>query len=114
EDAEWDGEPLPPEPCDICGDVPCSSVTKPPEPCSVCGERPCICIKDPLLPCEVCGERPCVCEKRRKIRIKLADGKERTIQHMSATSFWSSDGKPISAAQFIERLFGDLPELFRE
>src|SRR5690554_6545887 len=28
-------------------------------------------------------------------KIKLADGKERTIQHMMATSFWSPDGKPI-------------------
>ncbi len=49
-----------------------------------------------------------------KLRIKLADGKERTIQHMSATSFWSPDGQPISAAQFIQRLFGDLPELFKD
>jgi type I restriction enzyme R subunit len=44
----------------------------------------------------------------------LADGKERTIQHMSATSFWGPDGKPISAAEFIQRLFGDLPALFRD
>jgi type I restriction enzyme R subunit len=50
----------------------------------------------------------------RKIKIKLADGKERTIQHMMATTFWSVDGRPMSAAQFIERLFGDLPELFKD
>ena len=49
-----------------------------------------------------------------KVKIKLADGKERIIQHMMATSFWSPDGKPISAAEFIERLFGELPELFRD
>ncbi len=52
--------------------------------------------------------------QRKKIRIKLADGKERTIQHMVATSYWSPDGKPVSGAQFIERLFGDLPALFRD
>jgi type I restriction enzyme, R subunit len=46
--------------------------------------------------------------------MKLADGKERTIQHMVATSFWSPDGKPMSAAEFIERLYGDLPELFKD
>ena len=51
---------------------------------------------------------------RQKIKIKLADGKERTIQHMMATTFWSPDGKPMSAAEFIKRLFGDLPELFRD
>jgi type I restriction enzyme R subunit len=49
-----------------------------------------------------------------KIRIRLADGKERVIQHMTATSFWGPDGKPISAAQFIERLFGELPALFKD
>ena len=33
---------------------------------------------------------------------------------MVATSFWSPDGTPISAAQFIERMFGDLPEFFKD
>lgn len=51
---------------------------------------------------------------RKKVKVKLADGKERSIQHMMATTFWSPDGKPISAAQFIERLFGELPELFKD
>ena len=50
----------------------------------------------------------------KKIKIKLADGKERTIQHMMATTFWSPDGKPISAAQFVERLFGELPQFFKD
>ncbi|AKJ94484.1 restriction endonuclease subunit R [Thioalkalivibrio versutus] len=113
-DPEWDGEPLPPEPCEQCGNTPCSCTTEPPQPCPVCGERPCVCEKEPPEPCEVCGERPCICEKRPKVKIRLADGKERTIQHMSATSFWGPDGKPISAAEFIQRLFGDLPELFQD
>lgn len=26
-----------------------------------------------------------------------------------ATSYWSPDGKPISANQMIEKLFGELP-----
>lgn len=33
---------------------------------------------------------------------------------MSATTFWSPDGKLISAAQFIEKLYGDLPDLFKD
>jgi type I restriction enzyme R subunit len=48
------------------------------------------------------------------IRIQLADGKERLIQSMSATSFWSPEGRPISAAQFIEELYGELPALFQD
>ncbi len=50
----------------------------------------------------------------RKVKVKLADGKARTIQHMTATSFWHPDGTPMSAAQFMEALFGRLPEFFRD
>lgn len=52
-------------------------------------------------------------ERPQRIMIKLADGKARNIQSMMATTFWSPDGKPISAAQFVERLFGELPQLFK-
>ena len=48
-----------------------------------------------------------------KIKVKLADGKERKIQHMTATTFWSADGRPMSAAQFLEVLYGALPEFFK-
>jgi type I restriction enzyme R subunit len=44
----------------------------------------------------------------------LADGKERTIQHMMMTSFWHPDGTPMSAVQFMEMLFGRLPEFFKD
>ncbi|MDZ7753421.1 MAG: DEAD/DEAH box helicase family protein [Gammaproteobacteria bacterium] len=112
-DPEWDGEPLAPEPCARCGHTPCTCAVVVPGPCPECGRQPCVCKIAGEEPCEVCGERPCACGKRRRLRIKLADGKERTIQHMSATSFWSPDGRPISAAEFIQRLFGDMPALFR-
>jgi type I restriction enzyme R subunit len=46
--------------------------------------------------------------------ITLADGKARLIQHMTATSFWGVDGRPISANQFLESLFGALPEFFKD
>jgi type I restriction enzyme R subunit len=32
------------------------------------------------------------------------DGKERTIQQTVQTSFWSADGKPISAEEFLNNL----------
>jgi type I restriction enzyme R subunit len=117
-DPEWDGEPMEPDPCPKCGNHPCTCVKEACEvcgnlpctcPCPNCGERPCIC------PCPVCGQRPCVCEKKpKKVKVKLADGKERVIQHMMATTFWSPDGTPMSAAQFIEQLFGELPNLFKD
>jgi len=52
-------------------------------------------------------------EKKQRTKIKLADGKERTIQHMMSTTFWSADGRPMSAAQFLENMFGALPEFFK-
>lgn len=108
-DPEWDGEPLEPEPCSECGSYPCQCVKPDPRPCTSCGKRPCECPKEP---CEVCGQRPCVCPK--KAKVKLADGKERAIQHMVATTFWHPDGTPMSAQQFMEMLFGKLPEFFKD
>ncbi|HEY5503737.1 MAG TPA: type I restriction-modification enzyme R subunit C-terminal domain-containing protein, partial [Sedimentisphaerales bacterium] len=108
-DPEWDGEPLEPEMCPKCGCYPCECEKKPPKPCPVCGQQPCVCPKEP---CPKCGERPCVCKK--KAKVKLADGKARTIQHMMMTSFWHPDGTPMSAQQFMEMLFGKLPEFFKD
>ena len=108
-DPEWDGEPLEPEPCPKCGERPCVCVVKPPEPCLVCGKNPCEC---PPEPCPKCGQRPCICQRKKRAKVKLADGKARNIQHMMATTFWHPDGTPMSAQQFMEMLFGKLPDFF--
>ncbi|CUS37278.1 EcoAI/FtnUII family type I restriction enzme subunit R [Candidatus Nitrospira nitrificans] len=107
-DPEWDGEPIEPEPCKTCQQHPCICIKEPPPPCYVCGRLPCECDREP---CPKCGKRPCKC--KRKAKVKLADGKARTIQHMVVTTFWHPDGTPISARQFLEILFGKLPEFFR-
>ncbi|OIO19879.1 MAG: restriction endonuclease subunit R [Candidatus Magasanikbacteria bacterium CG_4_9_14_0_2_um_filter_41_10] len=52
-------------------------------------------------------------ERPEKIKIKLRDGKEREISHMISTSFWSADGTPMSAQEFLEKMFGDLPDFFK-
>jgi len=52
-------------------------------------------------------------EPKKKLKIKLRDGKEREIQHMISTSFWSASGKPISIQEFMENMFGVLPEFFK-
>jgi type I restriction enzyme R subunit len=109
-DPEWDGPPEPDEPCEKCGEVPCVCEKAPPKPCPKCGQVPCEC-EEP--PCPVCGKIPCECERKRKVKVKLAEGKERAIQHMMMTSFWHPDGTPMSAAQFMELLFGKLPDFFQ-
>jgi type I restriction enzyme R subunit len=110
-DPEWDGEPIEPETCEKCGCQPCACQVNPPKPCAKCGKRPCECPKEK---CPVCGKQPCECERKSKVKVKLADGKARTIQHMTMTSFWHPDGTPMSAQQFMEILFGKLPDFFKD
>ncbi|NQT49462.1 DEAD/DEAH box helicase family protein [Candidatus Kuenenbacteria bacterium] len=52
-------------------------------------------------------------EPKKKLKIKLRDGKEREIQHMITTSFWSADGKPISVKDFMNNMFDAMPEFFK-
>lgn len=52
-------------------------------------------------------------EPKKKLKIKLRDGKEREIQHMISTSFWTADGKPISVQEFMDNMFGHMPEFFK-
>lgn len=106
-DPEWDGEPE--APVEPIGPV------EPPKPCKDCSKLPCECVKEPPAPCIVCRESPCICEKKpKKVKVKLGRGKDRQIQHMMSTSFWSADGKPISAEEFLNDLFGELPKLFKD
>jgi type I restriction enzyme R subunit len=88
-DAEWDGEPIEPEPKEP------RTPREPKEP------------KDG----DDGGDEPV--DKKQKLRIKLSDGKVREIQSMRSTMFYV-DGKPISAEEFIQRLFNTLklPEVF--
>ncbi len=108
-DPEWDGEPIEAEVCYKCGESPCVCEKMPTKSCKECGQFPCICVKEV---CETCGQSPCACVK--KVKIRLADGKEREIQYMLTTSFWDVDGKLISAAEFLENLFGELPNFFKD
>jgi type I restriction enzyme R subunit len=110
-DPEWDGEPEVEVVCAKCGQAPCVCEKAQPQPCPVCGQHPCICISEPPAPCYKCGQRPCICKK--KVIVKLKDGKEREIQHMVSTSYWNVDGTPVSAEEFLQNLFGTLPDFFK-
>jgi len=113
-DPEWDGEPII-EVCSKCTQDPCICEKEAPKPCPKCGQVPCMCEKGPKV-CPVCTQDPCICEgqpPKQKLKIKLRDGKEREIQHMISTSFWSADGNPISVEEFMNNLFGAMPEYFQ-
>lgn len=87
-DEDWDGEPITPEI---------------PEPRSISPEP--VPGANPVLPIPSA-------ERSERIEIKLADGKARTLQVMSSTMFFGPDGNPMSPKQFLEYLFGKIPELF--
>jgi type I restriction enzyme, R subunit len=85
-DPEWDGPPLPPDP---------PGPPRPPgtpEP----GESP-----------EPGGDDGGDDAPREKIEVKLSDGSVRKIAYLTTTTYWI-EGKMVSAAEFLERLFGDL------
>jgi type I restriction enzyme R subunit len=89
-DPEWDGEPVEPTP------------VAPRTPGEAGGGED---VDQPREPPE----------RREKIIIKLADGKEREFQHMTSKLFYSVDGTPMTLKEFIESLFDTLnmPELFK-
>jgi len=86
-DPDWDGEPLDPEPPTPRPDPPLW-----PEG----GDEP-----------GGLGEGPAP-PPREKIEVRLSDGKARSILYIASTTYWGPDGRPMSAAEFLERLFGDL------
>ena len=88
-DPDWDGEPI--------------DETTEPKP-----KGP----KEPKEPIIVDREPPE--EPKVKLKIKLRDGKEAEIQHMVSTSFWSADGKPMSVQEFLDKMYGVLPEFFKD
>jgi len=111
-DPEWDGEALP---CETCGEVICDCPGPyPSPPCTKCEESPCICEKPEPETCIKCGYAPCRCNPPKKmIKVKLAEGKVLELDSMVQTSFWSAEGKPISANEFLTALFGSLPDFFK-
>ncbi len=90
-DPEWDGEPIEPT---ITDPYPTDEDPVPPN--------------EPEGDDEGGGKEP-----RKRIKIKLSDGTEAEITHTVSSSFWSADGKPISAQEFLNSLYGKLPDLFK-
>lgn len=90
-DPEWDGEPLPTDPVT-------PRPTSQPQP-------------GPSDPVPVGDDDPPAAET---VVVKLADGKGRQIRYLATTTYWSHDGRPITAREFMEQLFGDLSGLLTD
>lgn len=87
-DPEWDGEPIEPV------------ITDPKPPKMEQGDA-----QEETLP----YPEP---EPRVKVKVRLANGKEHQIQHAVTTTFIGPDGKPMTVQEFLNSLYGHLPDLF--
>ena len=102
-DPAWDGEPV----CPKCGNNPCEC-TKKPRPYPTMEEE------DGSTPFarddDSKGYEPT--PKKEPLEIVLSDKKKRNIKFANEVMFYGKDGRPISAQQFIEEMFGELPAYF--
>jgi len=92
QDPEWDGEPEEPE-----------APEGPRRPGGFDdGPRP------PYNPEPEPQERP------QTVVIRLSEGNQRRIRYVATTTYWSSSGRPMSAQEFMQQLFGDLTRLIAD
>ena len=89
-DDEWDGPPVQPPPKAPKHDPP--------------GDDP---PSDDPPPDDYSEDKPV-----KMVKVKLSQDVVREIDSSVSTSFWDPQGKPISAEQFMQTLFGDIPRFF--
>ena len=107
EDPAWDGEPQEVErkEVEVNADVEYETPELIIDPATLAVNEP-----EPVYdgsPVEAVEEKP------QKTIVRLADGKEREIKYSVDTKFYM-DGKPVGPQEFLERLFGELPDLFKD
>ena len=84
--------------------------------CPVCGNNPCTCHKKPGGGGGGGGGEPGGGgggeKKKKTVVIKLSDGKTRSIRYQTEMMFWSPEGKPVTANDFIKIMYGKLPDFY--
>ena len=102
--------------------------------CPECGNWPCTCnkrkfdeeeegshsVKEDLFPpqpdpCPICGHLPCTCEgpKTNTVDIKLSDGRRLALETSWEQKIFFGD-EFISLEDYVEKLFGRIPEFFSD
>ena len=102
-DEDWDGDPF----CPKCGNYPCTCNKKPYPPAPP--RNP------PFIhePCPICGHDPCTCDggNGKKIVIKLSKYRNMEL-HTEWTERVSYDGRFVTLSEFVQILFGKMPNFF--
>lgn len=107
QDRAWDGEPV----CPVCGNNPCTCEEGDGDGEAGGGGDAC----EPDFGYEKKphkddgGEEV---EKPERLEIRLSDGRTRRIRFIKSDMFWGADGKPISAEEFLNEMFGRMPEFY--
>ena len=109
QDAEWDGDPF----CPVCGNYPCTCNKKPHNGGNTANEP-----ETPFgqpQPCPNCGHLPCTCDggskPKKKVIVRLSDKRSMELKTTWTERFQFGD-ELISIEEFIQRLFGKLPQFF--
>lgn len=103
-DADWDGDPF----CPKCGNYPCT-----------CNKYQRVTDDAAMVqesipkPCPKCGHLPCTCEggNSKKIVVKLSEYRNMEL-HTDWTEKVSYDGRFVTLREFIQILFGKMPNFF--
>jgi len=107
QDPEWDGEPAEVETTDGDGmDLPVVRAASP-----VKGEGDDEADVAEAIDNDWTGEPIIEKEEKQKTVVRLADGKSREIKYTVDTQFYM-EGKPVGPTEFLELLFGKLPEFY--
>ena len=110
QDPTWDGEPV----CPVCGNNPCTceiesaDYTADEEEAipSMAAERP---TYDKRTHKNDVDEEK---EKPERLEIRLSDGRTRKIRYIKSDMFWGADGKPVSAEDFLQAMFGQMSDFY--
>ncbi len=108
QDPTWDGEPV----CPVCGNNPCTCSPEPVEYEQDEEESEGMMVRErpeyrPKTPKEEDEQ-----EKPERLEIRLSDGRTRKIRFIKSDMFWGADGKPVSAEDFLNAMFGQMPEFY--
>ena len=107
-DPDWDGDQY----CPVCGNWPCTCRKKVPHAVPEEGDGDTA--REPLV-CPVCGNLPCTCEGPRTnlIDIKLSNGRRLSLETTWEQKIFFGD-EFISLDDYVEKLFGRIPDFFAD
>lgn len=106
-DPEWDGEPI--------EDIEINDEYKEPEEIAeLIVHEPSVEYMPTYTEKAELGESSTFDDTPQKLEVRLADGKIRQIKHTVETIYFGIDGKAMSPREFLEEVFGALPQYFND